>query len=95
MSGERPQDDSLHFPAQTAPEPQEEARLNALNDSVMQLQQELRSARGEIDTLNERLAEAATAPPRRGGLLGWIAAAVIAVLGIGGLALVNFGSREP
>ncbi len=35
------------------------------------------------------------AQPRRGGQLGWIAAAVIAVLGIGGLALAGFGSREP
>ncbi|WP_342236166.1 hypothetical protein, partial [Inquilinus sp. OTU3971] len=85
----------MQFPARTAPETQDEARLNALNDSVMQLQQELRSARGEIDTLNERLAEAAVAQPRRGGVLGWAAAAVIAMLGIGGIALMGFGSREP
>jgi hypothetical protein len=93
MSGERPPEDSLHFPAPSAPETQEEARLQSLNDSVLQLQQELRSARGEIDELNDRLAVAAP-PARRGGLLGWIAAAVIAVLGIGGIALVGFGSRD-
>ncbi|OWJ66306.1 hypothetical protein, partial [Inquilinus limosus] len=94
MSGEQPPEDTLHFPAQNAPETQEEARLKSLNDSVLQLQQELRNARGEIDTLNDRLVEAAAQPARRGGLLGWVAAAVIAVLGIGGIALVGFGSRD-
>ncbi|MGK9244191.1 hypothetical protein KXS07_17730, partial [Inquilinus limosus] len=93
MSGEQPLEDSLHFPAQQAPETPEEARLKSLSDTVMQLQHELRSARGEIDTLNGRLAEAAAAP-RRGGVLGWLAAAVIAVLGIGGIALVGFGAGE-
>lgn len=85
MSGEQPNDDSMRFPAPDGPETPEEARVKALADSVMRLEGELRTARGEISALTTRLAD--TPARRRGGVAGWFVAGLLVAGGGGWLAV--------